>query len=218
MAYAFPLSVAEFMAVLPVSEVSFDTPEQVEVNQTGGGEILSADLGPMLWQGEVRLGTALRVEAAEADALIDILRPPGRTFYAYDTRRPAPLADPSGAILGASTPTIASLITGNRELTLAGLPAWYVLSRGDYLAFDYGSPSRRALHKVVSVQAQANGAGTTPAFEVTPMLRPGASVGAAVTLIRAACKARLVPGSVSKGTSFSTVTRDMSFRFIQTLR
>lgn len=218
MAYSFPLSVTDFMRALPIAEISFDTPEQVEVNQTAGGEIITADLAPMLWQGEVRLGTMTHVEASHADVMLDLLRPAGRMFYAYDTRRPAPLADPAGLILGATVPTIASLISGNRELTLAGLPAWYVLSRGDYLAFDYGSPARRALHKVVTEQVQAGSTGTTGAIEVTPMIRPGASIGASVTLVRASCLARLVPNTVSKGQSIRTITRDASFRFIQSLR
>lgn len=218
MAYSFPLSVADFMRALPIAEINFDTPEQVEVNQTAGGEIITGDLGPMLWQGDVRLGTMTHAEASHADVMLDLLRPAGRMFYAYDTRRPAPLADPAGLILGATVPTIDSLISGNREMTLAGLPAWYVLSRGDYLAFDYGSPSRRALHKVASEQVQASSAGLTPAFEVTPLLRPGATVGAAVTLIRPACLARIVPNTISKGQSIRTITRDAAFRFIQSLR
>lgn len=218
MAYSFPLSVTDFMRALPIAEISFDAPEQVEVNQTAGGEIITADLAPMLWQGDVRLGTMTHAEASHADVMLDLLRPAGRMFYAYDTRRPAPLADPSGLILGSTVPTIASLISGNRELTLAGLPAWYVLSRGDYLAFDYGTPSRRALHKVVTEQVQAGSTGTTGAIEVTPMIRPGASVGASVTLVRASCLARLVPNTVSKGQSIRTITRDASFRFIQSLR
>lgn len=218
MAYSFPLSVADFMRALPIAEISFDAPEQIEVNQTAGGEIITADLAPMLWQGDVRLGTMTHAEASHADVMLDLLRPAGRMFYAYDTRRPAPLADPAGLILGSTVPTIASLISGNRELTLAGLPAWYVLSRGDYLAFDYGTPSRRALHKVVTEQVQAGSTGTTGAIEVTPMIRPGASTGASVTLVRASCLARLVPNTVSKGQSIRTITRDASFRFIQSLR
>lgn len=217
MAMTFPLSTTDFMRALPVAEITFDAPEQVEVNQTAGGEIITGDLGPMLWQGEVRLGTMTHAEASHADVMLDLLRPSGRMFYAYDVRRPAPLADPQGLILGATVPVIGSLIAENREMTLEDLPGWYVLSRGDYLAFDYGSPARRALHKVVTAQVQADAAGTTPTFEVTPLIRPGATVGAAVTLVRASCLARIVPNTVSKGQSLRTITRDASFRFIQSL-
>ena len=218
MAYAYPLSTAEFMALMPVAEISFDDPAQVAVNQTAGGEIITGTLGAQLWQGDVSLGVMDGVETATPDVLLSLLRVSGASFYAYDTRRPAPAADPGGVILGAVVPTISALPAGNREMALSGLPGWYLLSRGDYLAFDYGSPSRRALHKVVSMSVQANAAGTTGNFEVTPALRPGATVSTPVTLIRAACKAVIVPGSVMKGRTKDTITRDGAFRFIQSLR
>lgn len=218
MAYTFPLSVTEFIGILGIQQIKLDTPPQIEVSQTGGGEIISADLAPMLWLGEVRLGIMTVREAADPEAFLDILRPAGRSFYAYDTRRPAPLLDPTGSILGASVPTIHTLIAGSRDMRLAGLPVGYQLSRGDYLAFDYGTaPVRRALHRVVSASA-VMGATFTGVFEVTPMLRPGVVTGTAVTLIKPACKAVLIPGSVDKGSSFRTIHRDMMFRFQQTLR
>ena len=216
MALSFPLSTAAFMDLLGIAEITFDAPVQVEANGTAGGEIMVAELGPMLWIGEVKLGTMANSEASVPEVLLDLLRPPGRSFYAYDTRRPAPFADPTGAILGAATPSITVLNSNNRDLALTGLPAGYVLTRGDYLAFTYGAS--RALHRMVTASIAANGAGTTTQFEVTPRIRPGALVGAAVTLIKASCKAVLVPGSVSKGHSRKLITREMSFRFSQTLR
>ena len=216
MALAFPLSNAGFMDLLGIAEITFDAPPQVEANGTGGGEIMTADLGPMLWTGSVSLGAMTALESATPELLLDVLGPPGRSFYAYDTRRPAPLADPTGAILGAAAPTINSLNANNRDVSLTGLPAGYVLTRGDYLAFTYSGV--RALHRIVTNTVSANGAGTTAQFEVTPRLRPGASVGLAVTLVKASCKAVLVPGSVNKGRSRKTITREMAFRFSQTLR
>lgn len=218
MAYSFPLSATEFVGLLGIQQIKLDAPPQIEANQTGGGELISADLAPALWTGEVRLGVMTIREAADPEAFLDILRPTGRSFYAYDTRRPAPLLDPTGSVLGVAVPTIHTLVAGGRDMRLAGLPVGYELRRGDYLAFDYGSaPIRRALHRVVSVNA-VMGATFTGIFEVTPMLRPGAVTGAQVTLIKAACKAVLVPGSVDKGSSFRTTSRDMMFRFQQTLR
>jgi hypothetical protein len=215
MAFTFPLPIADFWNQLLVQQITFDTPEQMEASQTGQGQQLRADLAPMLWSGEVRLGAMTRFEASHPETMLDILRPAGRSFYAYDFRRPFPLLDPTGTVLGAATPTIASL-PNTRELTIAGLPAGYMLSRGDYLAFDYGAPARRALHRIVT-GAVASGGGVTPALEVTPMIRTGALVGAAITLVRPACKAVLVAGSVSKGSSSRTITRDMAFQFQQTL-
>jgi hypothetical protein len=214
MALTFPLSLAQFWQQLLIEAISFEMPEQVEMSQTGQGQQLRADLAPMIWSGEVRLGPMRADEAELPMAMLDVLRP-GRSFLAYDTRRPFPRQDPTGSILGATSPTIASL-PSSRELSLAGLPAGYVLSRGDYLAFDYLTPARRALHRIVA-PVVANGAGTTPVFEVTPMIRTGALVAATVTLARPACKAVLVAGSVAPGNTSRTITRDMAFRFQQTL-
>lgn len=217
MAYTFPLATSDFMDLLQIQQIGFDCPEQVEMSQTGGGELLRADLAPMLWTGEVRFGAMTRIEMADPDVLLDLLRPAGRTFYAYDTRRPAPLADPSGAILGASTPVINTIVSA-RELRLGGLPSGYQLTRGDYLAFDYGtSPVRRALHRVVAATVTTAGTGITPAFEVSPPLRAGAAGGAAVSLFKAACKAVIVPNTIDKGKTTRTTNQDMSFRFQQTL-
>lgn len=213
----FPLSLEAFFGALPVAEITFDAPPQVEMAQTGGGEQLVAETGPQLWTGSVRLGLMTRAEAATPDVLLDLLRRPGASFYACDTRRPAPLADPAGTFLGATVPTIASLGTDAREIKLTGLPAFYVLSRGDYLSWAYNS-GRQALHRVVDAAVNASAGGITPAFEVTPPVRAGVTVATPVTLLRAACKAVIRPGTVAKGTSWQTVTEGMTFDFVQTLR
>lgn len=216
MALSFPLTIAQFMDYLPISEISMAAPAQVQIAQTAGGEVLPSEIGPQLWRGQITLGRMKRDEARHPDVLLDLLTTAGATFWAYDTRHPAPQMDPTGALLGASTPTIYSLAANGRELRLQGLPAGYQLKRGDYLSFDYGG--RRALHRVVDITATTAADGITPQFEVVPKLRPGALVGAAVTLVQASCKAMLLPGQVDKGSARAVITEGMSFQFIQTLK
>ena len=148
--------------------------------------------------------------------MISLLRGAGRNFLAYDTRRPRPVSDPTGSILGASSPLLDTLNVNNRDLRISGLPAAYVLKQGDYLGFSYGS-GRRALHRVVPTTVTASGAGLTPLFEVVPMIRPGAVVATAVTLIKPVIKATVDPGSVNRGVTGAWVTTGASFRFSQTL-
>jgi hypothetical protein len=218
MALSFPLPRETFFDLLPVARITFDCPEQIESSRTGAGEVLSADLVARLWSGGVTLGRLTRAETPPLLALLNALRSAGASFMAYDVAHAAPAADPSGAILGAAAPVIASLLAGNRELTISGLPAGYVLSPGDYLAFGYGSdPLRQALHQVV-VGSTADGTGLSGNIELTPHIRPGAQVGAAITLIRPYCKALLVPGSVDPGRRDGAVTEGIGFRFQQTLR
>lgn len=216
MAYTFPLTIAQFMAYLPIAEIVFHPPAQQQIIRTAGGEVFASELGPMLWQGRITLGRMVGAEARDPDVLLDLLAPAGRSFWAYDTRYPGPQMDPTGAILGSATPSIHTLVSNNREMRLQGLPSGYVLKRGDYLSFDYGG--RRALHRVASTSVTTAGTGITPNFEVSPMIRPGAVVGAAVTLVKASCKARLIPGQTDKGAMKSTITDGMSFQFIQTLK
>ena len=115
-------------------------------------------------------------------------------------------------IRGASV-TIAS-VPSRRELSLAGLPARYPLAVGDYLAFSY-SGGLRALHRVVEPVA-ANNSGVTPVFEVSPMMAPGATVGAAVALSRPACGFQIVKGSITPGPARSGWSEGTSFRIAQT--
>lgn len=145
MPYSYPMSLVDFWDSLPMEKITFDAPGQFETNETGGGAVITADLAPMLWQGEIRLGDMLQHEAALPETRLDVLQVTGRTFHAYDRRRPGPLNDLTGAILGASTPTIHTLVGNNLEMRLQDLPVGYNLSIGDYLAFNYGAfPARIA--------------------------------------------------------------------------
>jgi hypothetical protein len=219
MPYSFPLSLAEFWDILPIERISFDAPAQLEINETAGGDAMTADLAPRLWMGEIRFGDMLQHEAALPETRLDLAQSSGATFYAYDRRRPGPLTDPNGTILGASVPTIHTLVANNIELRLQGLPVGYKLSLGDYLAFNYGTaPVRRALHRIISDPSAVPAGGVSPVFQVMPPIRPGAVTGAVVTLVKASCKAIIIPKSVAKGDTRQTVTRNMQFRFKQTLR
>jgi hypothetical protein len=196
-----------------------DLPEQVEQSRTQGGEQLTADMGERLWTGRINLGNLLRTEVGRPEALIQVLKQ-GRTFHMYDRRRPNPLLDPTGAILGASAVTILALGADPRELSLAGLPSGYTLSAGDYLSFAYTdlAVTRQALHKVVDLTVTASGAGQTPLFEVVPPIRPGAVAGAAVALRKPFCKAVMVTRTASPSQGRSTLYEGLGFDWVQTLR
>lgn len=218
MAYTFPLNYAEFMSLLPVRDIVFDIPEAIEMSETEGGEILTADLGTRLWQGEITLDEMTADEAAEAKAMLDVLRRPGGSFLCHDISRPAPRLDLNGRILKSAEVTLMNVASSNREIRLAGLPQGYQISRYDYVAFRYGAnPVRFALHRAAS-PATTNAAGQTGWIEVTPNIRPGWTAGAAVTLKRASCKAIIVPGSVQPGRRRATFTTGCSLKFVQTLR
>lgn len=218
MAYAFPLTTAQFMDILPIQEMVCDIPESLEISETGSGEVLRADLGTRLWRGTIKLADMLSAEADEVMAMLDLLRRANGSFMLYDARRPGPRLDSGGTILGAAAPTIMALHANSRDIRLQNLPASYPLRRHDYLAFSYGTnPTRFALHRLAT-QASANASGQTGWLEVSPSIRPGAVVGSAVTLIKPSCKAIILPRSLQPGRNQATLTRGVSFDFQQTLR
>lgn len=214
----FPLALDQFFMNLPIAQQSFYPPEALDVAETAGGEVLTADIGVSLWTGQIDLGPMTHDESGAVLPLLNLLKRAASSFLVSDTRRPWPRLDPHGLLLGSATPMILAVGTSMRELAFKSLPAGYQLSRGDLVSFQYGvTPVRYALHELVG-SAVANTAGETSLIEVTPPLRPGADAGQPVQLLWPRCKARLVPGSIDAGTSSASITRDCSFRWSQTLR
>ena len=190
--------------------------EPQEVNRLGDGSVLKASLGAALWQGELSLIPGYHADQGAIEVKIAKLMRAGETFLAYDTRYDGPAADPDGSILGASTPTIHTLDADNRRIRVTGLPVGYELRAGDWIGWTYGSsPVRYALHRI-ETDATASGAGLTPLFAVEPFIRPGVTVGAAVTLVRPPIKAVMTEADYGSGRPL--ITEGATFSFIQTLR
>jgi hypothetical protein len=215
MTLSFPLSLDAFWNRLPIGEATIALPQTVETSRTAGGDVLVRSLGERLWAGEVTLDLLDPSEYGEVEALLAALGEPGRTFEATDVRRPHPAHDPSGALLAGASPQIHGLGSDPRTLELRGLPAGYRLTPGDYLRFDYSG--RRALHRVVEPVA-VGGTGRTGLFEVTPGIRPGATIGRPVDLSHPSCYARLRPGSFDAGSARTAITRGLRFGWQQVLR
>jgi len=154
-------------------------------------------------------------EALQVLARLDALDGATNSFYAYNPASAFPQADPDGSGFGASTPTIHTIAANRKELRIVGLPDDYVLTAGDMIAIDYGSPSRRYLGRLVT-GAAADGDGLTPLFEVRPHLRPGITTTLAATLIKPAMKCKIVPGTLSSAHDLM-VSGTISFTMRQTL-
>ncbi len=219
MALTSPFSLATFLDGLCIAQAKFDLTESVAANRQGSGEVLTHKTGVSLWAGSISLRSHRIADAEAIKAKVSVLRRPGFAFFIEPYGKEFPRLDPTGSILGVSTPTIQSVAGNNRDLTIQGLPVGYVLSPGDYLSFPYtvASIGRTALHQIV-VGGTANGSGVAT-VEVTPLLRTGAVAGLAVTLKHPICKAVVEPGSFEPGTmSNRRWTQEMSFGFRQTLR
>lgn len=216
MALTFPLQLDQFLEGLRVRLSELEPTDNTIVSRTRGGEQLTAEVGNVLWRGSAELTDYYHADADAIRAKLAILRRAGASFFVRPTHRIGPIKDPKGLILGGAAPNLQSVSANNREIRIAGLPAGYVISPGDYLSFAYGtSPVRYAFHHVVT-GGTANASGLTPLIELTPHIRPGSIVGAQISLVRPQFKAVLAakPGY---GALRPLLTGGMGFEFIQTL-
>jgi hypothetical protein len=214
-ALSFPLPLSEFFGGLKVTRVELYDRQPQEFSRTAGGSILRASLGASLWVGSVTMPSSRHDGQMETDAILSVLARPGASFFVTDPRRDGPKSDPDGAIYGSSTPSILSLDADNKRLSLQGLPANYVLQRGDMLSFQYGSPVQYALHRIVQ-GGTANGSGSTGLIEVTPFIRPGAAALDPVQLVRPYCKA-VMASQPDFGVIEPGLSPGAAFDFVQTL-
>ena len=198
---------------------TFEPNEALNVNRTGGGQVLLSSSGERLWTGQVTFGLTQEVERRRAQAVLNAVRRPGMPFLCYDRKRAFPLADPGGFILAGSNVNVLSASENDlSSLSLQGLPAGYVLTPGDMIGYRFGfSPVRYFLHELVE-GAVADSAGRIPLVQITPFRShalPGTTV---VSLIRPRMVAKYDPDSFSPGTGRSGgVEGGRAFRFIQTM-
>lgn len=215
MTLADPLPAADFADLIKVASVKWWLQEQQELSGLGSGQVLVADLAPRLWHGTVSLCPMYNDEAAEVQSLVESLDGSLRSFYLYAPQKTYPKADPGGTILGSAAPVIHTIGGDNKTLRIDDLPSSYVLSRGDFLAFDYGSPAKRAFHRVMETAVASSG--LTPLMEIRPHLRPGLVTGTAIDLVKPAARVILLPGSFQPGAVRGPITEGMSFDVVQRL-
>lgn len=219
MALSFPLGRQAFMNKLKgwVSEASFHAPTQREITGLEGGDILSAEVAPALWQGTIALRPMPITFSAEIVALLSALEVPGRGFFAYPHDRAGPALDSDASVVGGLSPVIDSYSSANSTITITGLTNGYVISPGDMISWQYSSsPTRYALHRFVEGATVAGG--TTGALEVYPHIRGTIAADTPVELDRPFCKALIVPRSTDFGTTQGRNVHGVAFRFRQTLR
>lgn len=209
MVMQYPASLADLFDHLAIVEIVFDLGEALESSETGDGAVIMADYASRLWTGSCTLVPMDGVAMDAVDARLTALRRAGRPFMMTRPDRAFPAADPDGAVLGVATPTVSAVAANNRALSIAGLPAGYLITSGDFLAWEIGGIYH--LHKVII--GGVDGAD----IEVEPEIR-GNPVGEAVVLQNPAFKAVYVPGSYKPPVIGLGVATGPSFAFGQTLR
>ncbi len=189
---------ADLFDLWNVKDTTFWPLWRQELSRTGGGATQAKDFGTPLWRASFTTAPIALADVGPAEAALISLNGSTGSFLARDIRRPYPQAHADGVF--SDSGTIGTLDGGNAfMLSLADLPVGFQLTAGDYLGFSYGARPSLALHVVAAAPPAADGLGDTASFEVFPAIRPGALVGAAVTLKKPSCEMILEPGAQAPG-------------------
>ena len=204
----------DILDLMPVETAPFALHRQRQYSKGADGTVYRADLAPPLWMCTITSVPMVHSLAQQVLALLQASEDDLSTFFVWDISLPAPQADPNGTILGAATPTIASIDSSNRMVTIQALPANYTLTRGDYISVLRASDSKRQLFKVVDPTVVASSAGITPLFQLSPYIRTGMAVNDTVYLLKPAVEMVIQPGTL-KVASQDNLFTTLSFQAIE---
>lgn len=212
-AITFPLALADFAEKLGIQSVTPEMQRNDQIDGLESGLILASETAPPLRKYTVNIRSCEYGESDQIDAIVESLDGSLQPFYMFLPPRLYPQADPTGAILGASAVTISVLDADNKRMTLAGLPAAYKLTSGDFLSFAFGGAANLyALHRIVNGAVAAGG---TAQIEVRPHIHPGTVTTTPVKLIKPMMKAIMVPGSYNYGEVRAQRVEGKSFQIIE---
>jgi hypothetical protein len=166
---------------------------QLAQSPTRGALVQVAELGTPIWKARYQTVPVREAVGLQWEAWLASLRGGARTFRAVHPFRRTALAYPGGyggltrhgggAFDG--TCTLSAVATPLDAVTLSGLPSTFVLSVGDLLSFSPAG-SRQALHRVVEGGTASAG---VLVVGVEPALKPGATIGATVSMLSPWAKA-----------------------------
>lgn len=168
----------------------FTLQRRQELSRTADGRTQGKDLGPAIWRAEFQTYPLAQADAEALEADLMTLQGVVNSFYAVTMRRRAPLTWASNTLAGV---TVLAIGASNDKISLAGLPAGFVMTAGDFVTITTSSGTE--LHKLAR-GGTADGNGQTPKMEVVPHIRPGVAAGDAVTLIDPFAEMVMEPGSL----------------------
>lgn len=206
MSLASTLGLATFAERLRVKDVQLTQKMMQQGSTTGGGERRFADRAPSLWVAQV---TCVPTRHAEAEANMALINSRGgglKSLLLFPTRLPFPPSDPSGAILGATTPKLGA-IADRLHIAFTGFPSGYVLPVGTYFGIIFDT-SRYYLGQICEART-ASGTGSVASVEIWPPLPASVSGTPNVVLKRPPAKFRITPDSAFAAAS------DLNFSAVQ---
>lgn len=174
------------------------------VSRTAGGALLAYDHGVAIWTASYETVKMSYDDCVDFEAQLHAIEGVAGSFYGRDTRRTYPRNYPTGSF--SDTGTVLSLNADGKSLAFTGLPAGFVINRGDYFQVAVGGTPR--LYQMAE-SVTANGSGVTAEKTAEPHYDPAMTTGTAVVFQNPACVMRLEPGSIQfndQGRAVGTVT------------
>jgi hypothetical protein len=214
MSISFPLSINEFWTTFPMLDGSSEM-ELVGYRQQsmdGAGNAISAKFGQPKWRQEVLVAPMYFETANLFRAMMKVLGQREGAFLAYDRWQPFPAYDPRGQVIGGFTPSVKTVGSDNRSLSIKGLPAHYKLAAGEKISVADGS-GKHALMELME-DTEANGSGNTPEFEVQPFLPAWIAVDQGVDISKPLGTFKIVAGSYKPATVEGSRAVNASFTMI----
>lgn len=145
-------------------ECKFDPIVPRSVDRMEGRKTEGVRLGQAYWTATFTPGRLGFIDFGKMDAFMMTCGDGGEVFRAYDAFRPRPIRHNSGQPLSGNraaggafdgTATLTTIVDPV-TITVSGLPAGFMLSKGDYVELRKGAQS--SLHRIVQA-VNANGAG-----------------------------------------------------------
>nr|WP_245450316.1 hypothetical protein [Neorhizobium sp. SOG26] len=167
------------------------------------------------WKAAFQTAWLEEIDYGLFDAFVMKASSRGAPFLAYDPSRPRPIAMDTGAPLSGTKSgggafngqAVLQTITNSRQQVIAGLPAGFKLSPGDYIEYRM-TPLKRSLHRIME-SATANNFGVVTLSVMFGLDTQNFSTAATVHFERASSVMMIDPGSVSAPKSWGG--REASF-------
>lgn len=183
MALTFPYALDFLAKCLLGPEIPLRLIRYDEKSGSGDGRHWSAQLSTPLWGASYPLYAQTPALAREINAKVNALDGMSKTLLWADPYYKGPA---SGLTTGLGAVTVGSIRADRGAIALAGLPAGFVLTAGDYLSINH--TSGRVYFGQFAEGGTASG-GTIAQRELRPYLPMGISAGATVELVRPRFKA-----------------------------
>lgn len=217
MALNYPLALADWFDLLPISEAAFSLSQATASSRTAGGEVIVDRIGVSLWSVQLKMGRLTPQETSSVQALIEAAIGPGRSVMTTPPQNAAPITDPSGTSIATAAPQISAIDRAASTIDISGMPSTYQLLRGDYFSINFGPGSEQTtLHRIAENKPAVFGAVSN--IQIEPNLPVGVNIGAAIRFVRPILKGVVVPGSYDPGRPARWITEGIALELIQTLR